>query len=118
MTRTQEERNAGVRRAGDLALASGRWTQAMRDDLERELVAQEQRVTLSDRSSAPDSEFAAHLAHWEAEELAPESIVERVARAIWECHSGAVAWDELNPRTPTRAEYRRYAVAAIEALRP
>jgi len=54
--------------------------------------------------------------------LTEEEHVERMARAIWECHQRrdrlVIAWDAL--REETRAAYRRIAtgtIAAVDALR-
>lgn len=61
---------------------------------------------------------AARLAAIEAAPDAPEShaaTIERMARAIWNSHPGAVPWDQLSPSTPTRSIYRRLAAAAYRA---
>jgi hypothetical protein len=41
-------------------------------------------VTTSDRTDATDSEFAPHLARWEAADYADESAVGQVAQALME----------------------------------
>lgn len=65
--------------------------------------------------TAPDP-HADRLAAIEAAPYAEESAVERVAAAVWESMPGTVPWAKLSPRTPTRDEYRRIALAALNAM--
>jgi hypothetical protein len=64
----------------------------------------------TDRTTATDDVFAAHLARWEAADYAEESTVERIARAIF----GFMPPIGYNLRL---ALARDAAAAAIAALR-
>ena len=67
---------------------------------------------------------AAELARLEAIEAAPaapeswEATVERVARTIWEADCGAVSYEWVDVSEGGRSKWRRYAAAALAALRP
>jgi hypothetical protein len=76
-------------------------------------------MTTTDRTTEPADVFDAHLAHWEAAEADPDGTVERVARAL----AIDLAESQRHPQPERYFEmyadlYRKYARAAIDALRP